>query len=259
LKGLNIPTLKEQGFNVEIGNWRGVYGAADITPAQRKALIELVVKASRSKSWAESLAKNGWTSAVMTGDEFGEFVDREFASLRATMVNSRGYLRVGRLLEECDSFAGILAQLHCDDGDAATAPPLLVTAAFDRMDVLAENNPIPADGDLVLEGCVTHCGRTSLNIAIDVLPRAAAGGAPPPRPLLQAATTFVARDAAGRPVGVPRLVPTTPLEAALWEAGRMAQEERRRATLWFEIRPPARRRPTGSAIPHCPGRRGKTG
>ena len=28
LKGINIPTLKEQGINVEIGNWRGVYGAA---------------------------------------------------------------------------------------------------------------------------------------------------------------------------------------------------------------------------------------
>jgi putative tricarboxylic transport membrane protein len=65
-----------------------VYGAPDITPAQRKELIELVVKASRSKSWAESLAKNGWTSAVMTGDEFGDFVDREFASLRATMVKA---------------------------------------------------------------------------------------------------------------------------------------------------------------------------
>jgi putative tricarboxylic transport membrane protein len=88
LKGLNIPTLKEQGFNVEIGNWRGVYGAADITPAQRKELTELVLKASRSKSWAESLSKNGWTSAVMTGNEFADFVDREFASLRATMVKA---------------------------------------------------------------------------------------------------------------------------------------------------------------------------
>ena len=88
LKGLNIPTLKEQGFNVEIGNWRGVYGAADITPAQRKELTELVLKASRSKSWAESLTKNGWTSAVMTGDEFADFVDREFAALRATMVKA---------------------------------------------------------------------------------------------------------------------------------------------------------------------------
>jgi putative tricarboxylic transport membrane protein len=88
LKGLNIPTLKEQGFNVEIGNWRGVYAAAGITAAQRKELTDLVVKASRSKSWNEALTKNGWTPAVMTGDEFGDFVDREFASLRATMVKA---------------------------------------------------------------------------------------------------------------------------------------------------------------------------
>lgn len=88
LKGLNIPTLKEIGYNVEIGNWRGVYAAADITPAQRKELTDLVVKASRSKSWNEALTKNGWTPAVMTGDEFGDFVDREFATLRATMVKA---------------------------------------------------------------------------------------------------------------------------------------------------------------------------
>jgi len=88
LKGLNIPTLKEIGYNVEIGNWRGVYAAAEITPAQRKELTDLVVKASRSKSWNEALTKNGWTPAVMTGDEFGDFVDREFASLRATMVKA---------------------------------------------------------------------------------------------------------------------------------------------------------------------------
>ena len=32
-----MPTLKEQGINVVLGNWRGVYGAAGITDAQRKA------------------------------------------------------------------------------------------------------------------------------------------------------------------------------------------------------------------------------
>ena len=31
----NIPTLKELGNNVEIGPWRGVFGAPGITPAQR--------------------------------------------------------------------------------------------------------------------------------------------------------------------------------------------------------------------------------
>jgi len=88
LKGSSVPTLKEQGINVEIGNWRGVYGAPGITPAQRKALIDMVLAATKTKSWAESLAKNSWTSAVLTGDEFGNFVDNDFASLRATMVKS---------------------------------------------------------------------------------------------------------------------------------------------------------------------------
>jgi putative tricarboxylic transport membrane protein len=88
LKGLNIPTLKEQGINVEIGNWRGVYGAPGITPDQRKALGEMVVKATKSKAWEEALGKNGWTPALMVGAEFEDFVDREFASLRATMVKA---------------------------------------------------------------------------------------------------------------------------------------------------------------------------
>jgi putative tricarboxylic transport membrane protein len=88
LKGINVPTMKEQGFNVEIGNWRGVYGAPGITPEQRKALVDMVVKATKSKSWAESLEKNSWTASLMTGKDFEEFVDREFASLRATMVKA---------------------------------------------------------------------------------------------------------------------------------------------------------------------------
>jgi putative tricarboxylic transport membrane protein len=88
LKGINVPTMKEQGFNVEIANWRGVYGAPGITPEQRKALVDMVVKATKSKSWAESLEKNSWTPSLMTGKEFEDFVDREFASLRATMVKA---------------------------------------------------------------------------------------------------------------------------------------------------------------------------
>jgi putative tricarboxylic transport membrane protein len=88
LKGINIPTMKEQGYNVEIGNWRGVYGAPGITPAQSKVLIDMIVKATKTKSWAESLDKNNWTPALMTGKDFEDFVDREFASLRATMVKA---------------------------------------------------------------------------------------------------------------------------------------------------------------------------
>ena len=88
LKGINIPTMKEQGYNVEIGNWRGIYGAPGITPDQRKVLIDMIVKATKTKSWTEALEKNSWTPALMTGKDFEDFVDREFASLRTTMVKA---------------------------------------------------------------------------------------------------------------------------------------------------------------------------
>ena len=88
LPGVNVPTLKEQGIDVEIGNWRGVYAPPGITPAQRKATIDMVVAALKTKAWTEALQKNDWTPAVLTGDEFGKFVDDEFASLRATMTKS---------------------------------------------------------------------------------------------------------------------------------------------------------------------------
>ncbi|MCA7084827.1 Periplasmic tricarboxylate binding receptor (TctC) [Cupriavidus sp. H18C1] len=81
----DIPTLKEQGVNVEIYNWRGVYGAPGITPEQRKALIDAVVKATESPSWKQALAKNDWTPFLLTGDEFGKFVDAESARLGAML------------------------------------------------------------------------------------------------------------------------------------------------------------------------------
>ena len=87
-KGINVPTLKEQGIDVELGNWRGVYGAPGITPSQRDALVQMIDKAIKTKSWTEALEKNNWTAAVLTGKPFEDFVDSEFARLRATMAKA---------------------------------------------------------------------------------------------------------------------------------------------------------------------------
>ena len=88
LKGIDIPTMKEQGFNVVLGNWRGVYGASGLTAEQRKALTDMIVTATKHKSWSEAVERNGWTPALLTGPAFDKFVDDEFATLRAIMVKS---------------------------------------------------------------------------------------------------------------------------------------------------------------------------
>lgn len=88
LKGLDAPTLKEQGYNVVISNWRGVYGAPGITAEQRKTLIDMVTKATQAPAWTQAVQQNGWTPALLTGDAFTKFVDDEFASLRAIMAKA---------------------------------------------------------------------------------------------------------------------------------------------------------------------------
>ncbi|OYU25133.1 C4-dicarboxylate ABC transporter substrate-binding protein [Paucibacter aquatile] len=88
LKGLNVPTLRELGINVEIGNWRGVYAPPGISMEQHKALTDMMTLVFRNKSWIEALEKNGWTPALLTGKAFADFVDQEFAMLRAVMVKS---------------------------------------------------------------------------------------------------------------------------------------------------------------------------
>ena len=88
LEGSNVPTLKEQGIDVEIGNWRGVYGAPGISADQRKALTDMVLAALKSTAWAEALKQNDWTPSVLSGPEFDKFVEAEFANLRDVMTKA---------------------------------------------------------------------------------------------------------------------------------------------------------------------------
>ena len=88
IKGISVPTLKEQGSNVVIGNWRGIYAAPGITLEQQTSMIALVNAASKTPAWQASMTKNGWTPAFVSGKEFADFVDYEFTSLRAIMYLS---------------------------------------------------------------------------------------------------------------------------------------------------------------------------
>ncbi len=83
--GIHVPTLKSMGYDVVLGNWRGVYAPAGITPAQRAALTAMITKATQTPAWAEALDKNRWTPALLTGPAFDDFVDAEFANLRGIM------------------------------------------------------------------------------------------------------------------------------------------------------------------------------
>jgi putative tricarboxylic transport membrane protein len=72
-----IPSLKEQGVNVELANWRGIFGAPGISKAQRDELIKAVEAAVKSKEWKETLKKQDWEDFYLAGDAYGQFIQAE--------------------------------------------------------------------------------------------------------------------------------------------------------------------------------------
>jgi putative tricarboxylic transport membrane protein len=68
-----------------LGNWRGVFGAPGITPAQRDTLIAAVKAGVDSPAWKESLTKLGWESVYLSGDAFKSFLDEDTKRIRGIL------------------------------------------------------------------------------------------------------------------------------------------------------------------------------
>lgn len=75
--GIDAPTLKEQGVDLVIANWRSVMAPPGLSPQQRDDLIALVDKMAKSQAWKDALKQKGWDDALLTGDAFASFLKRE--------------------------------------------------------------------------------------------------------------------------------------------------------------------------------------
>jgi putative tricarboxylic transport membrane protein len=75
--GINVPTIKEQGVNIEFGNWRGVVAPAGISAADRKGLLDTMDRLVKSSAWKAELKKHDWDDAYLAGDAFAAFLKAE--------------------------------------------------------------------------------------------------------------------------------------------------------------------------------------
>ena len=82
-------TLKEQGIDVELANWRGIFGAPGITAAQTDTLIKIVRGATESASWKATLTKLGWSPIFLSGDPYKKFIDEDTKRIGA-IIDSLG-------------------------------------------------------------------------------------------------------------------------------------------------------------------------
>lgn len=77
-----IPTAKEQGFDVVAGNWRGLYVPRGISDAQFQEWAAKLQAVADSDAWKKAMADNGLAPFTMVGDDFQGYVDNLVAEIR---------------------------------------------------------------------------------------------------------------------------------------------------------------------------------
>jgi putative tricarboxylic transport membrane protein len=83
--GLDIPTLKEQGIDVELANWRAVMAPPELSAEDRQALLDIVDRTVKSEAWQAKLKERGWMDIYLAGDDFAAFLDEENERITGTL------------------------------------------------------------------------------------------------------------------------------------------------------------------------------
>ena len=84
---LDAPTFIEQGFDVDVQNWRMIAGAPGITDEERAALLEVIETMATSETWNAELATKGWVNTYLAGDEFTSYLDEQIEATTAILAD----------------------------------------------------------------------------------------------------------------------------------------------------------------------------
>jgi putative tricarboxylic transport membrane protein len=77
VEGIDVPSLGEQGVDVELTNWRGLVAPPGITPEQQQILIDIVTEMVEGPAWQSTLQRNRWQNTFIAGAEFETFLESE--------------------------------------------------------------------------------------------------------------------------------------------------------------------------------------
>lgn len=83
--GIPVPTLKSQGYNVDLANWRGIVAPPGISASEKAALIAAMDKMHASKAWQDTLKTRNWTDLYLSGSKFDVFLKLEANRTRGVL------------------------------------------------------------------------------------------------------------------------------------------------------------------------------
>lgn len=85
LEGVDVPTMREEGYDLEMSNWRGVIAPPGLTEEETARLEDLVAELVTTDTWTDTLERNRWTDTYQGREEFEEFLDEEIEMTQETV------------------------------------------------------------------------------------------------------------------------------------------------------------------------------
>lgn len=82
LPGLDVPTLREQGVDVEFENWRSLMAPPGIGRDERARLEGAIAAMVASTPWREALERYRWIDRFLAGEPFARYVASEEERVR---------------------------------------------------------------------------------------------------------------------------------------------------------------------------------
>lgn len=87
LPGLDAPTAREQGLDVTLSNWRGLYGPPDMPQNAVEYWQNALRKMVESPTWKQIAKDRQFTTTFMIGDAFQTFLEETQADVKAALAS----------------------------------------------------------------------------------------------------------------------------------------------------------------------------
>jgi putative tricarboxylic transport membrane protein len=75
--GTKAPTIKEEGYDVVLTNWRGIVAPPGLSDRERDKVIAFVDEVRATPAWKDAVERFGWTEVAKSGAEFDTFLASE--------------------------------------------------------------------------------------------------------------------------------------------------------------------------------------
>ena len=85
--GKPAKTIKEEGYDVELMNWRGVVAPPGIDDPTKEAVTAMVDKLHSSPQWKDALTQQGWEDFYKSGDEAAAFLQSENERITSVLTD----------------------------------------------------------------------------------------------------------------------------------------------------------------------------